>query len=262
MWDQTRYAIQFFQRHLPFTEMQPADGLLSDPAAYCLAKFGHVLAVYLPQGGQVTVDLSWDRGQYSVQWYNPRQGGELVAGSVTSIDLAEASKPTLGPPPEDVGQDWVVLLRKTTPIEEDVAPPATMDVSGRRRQGADGDTNAAGPPGAVTGFTLINAESNQALAGFDPIADGAQIDLAELPTRKLNLRANVRGRAARVQFDLNGKTGYRTEGTAPFALEGDTGGRYNAWTPTPGRYRVTATPTVGNRSGQPATVTFTVVDSE
>ena len=31
MWDQTRWALEFFQRHLPFAEMQPADELTARP---------------------------------------------------------------------------------------------------------------------------------------------------------------------------------------------------------------------------------------
>ena len=34
MWDQTRHALEFFQEHLPFWEMDPADDLLRNEASF------------------------------------------------------------------------------------------------------------------------------------------------------------------------------------------------------------------------------------
>ena len=45
-WDQNRYALQFFNNHIPFWEMEPSDDLTSDDVSYCLAKEGEVYAVY------------------------------------------------------------------------------------------------------------------------------------------------------------------------------------------------------------------------
>ena len=36
MWDYTRYALEFFQNHIPFQDMYHNDGLVS--TGYCLAK--------------------------------------------------------------------------------------------------------------------------------------------------------------------------------------------------------------------------------
>ncbi|MGW8314835.1 MAG: DUF5060 domain-containing protein, partial [Bacteroidales bacterium] len=49
MWDQTRYALTFFQRYLPFPQMGNHDELTSPGS--CLAFPGKVYAVYLPEGG-------------------------------------------------------------------------------------------------------------------------------------------------------------------------------------------------------------------
>jgi hypothetical protein len=105
MWDQTRYALEFFQRHLPFDRMRPGDELISDPAAYCLAEPGRVYAVYLPQGGDVFLELA--PGAYTLKWYNPRQGGRLQDGSLRT--LRGPGRQPLGKPPRDPGQDWVAL---------------------------------------------------------------------------------------------------------------------------------------------------------
>lgn len=109
MWDQTRYALEFFRAHLPFWEMAPDNSLASGVKdARVLAKPGEVYAVQLPSGGGVRLNLA--EGEYSVRWYNPRAGGELQKGSVTSVQ-GPGVKP-LGNPPAEPRKDWVVWVKK------------------------------------------------------------------------------------------------------------------------------------------------------
>ncbi|MHC4681136.1 MAG: hypothetical protein ACYTEK_20850, partial [Planctomycetota bacterium] len=42
----------------------------------------------------------------------------------------------------------------------------------------------------VYGFTLINAENNCPIPEYDPIPEGATLNLSSLPTQSLNIRAN------------------------------------------------------------------------
>ncbi len=107
MWDQTRYALEFFQQHLPFWEMEPDNALASGEGTLVLAKPGDVYAVYLPTGG--TASLKVDAGDYSVCWYNPRAGGRLLKGSISKTK--GPSTISLGLPPGDVEQDWTVLVK-------------------------------------------------------------------------------------------------------------------------------------------------------
>ena len=108
MWNQTRHALQFFQTHLPFTEMAPDNALASAEDAFVLAKPGEVYAVYLPDGGTTRLEL--DEGEYSVGWYDPRNGGALQAGSVETV--SGPGKKSLGSPAADKDQDWAVVLKK------------------------------------------------------------------------------------------------------------------------------------------------------
>lgn len=113
MWDQTRYALEFFHKHLPFWEMEPDNGLASGAAdARVLAKGDELFAVHLPKGGQASLKLG--AGAYSVLWYNPRAGGQLQPGSVTRVQ-GPGTKP-IGLPPADPGKDWAaVVKRQPTP---------------------------------------------------------------------------------------------------------------------------------------------------
>ena len=108
LWDQTRHALEFFQRHLPFPEMRPADELTARKDDYCLAKPGEVYAVYLPDGGSAELEIS--RGEYAVKWYDPRSGGRLHSGTVEV--LSGPGRRSIGEPPAEKSKDWVVLVRR------------------------------------------------------------------------------------------------------------------------------------------------------
>ena len=107
MWDLTRYAIEFFHRYLPFVEMRHADGLTSGADDFCFAKVGEVYAIYLPNGGTTDLELPQSKSVYSVEWFNPRMGGDLQTGSVKTMK----GSGSIGHPPAEADKDWVALVR-------------------------------------------------------------------------------------------------------------------------------------------------------
>ena len=114
MWDLTRYALNFFQTYLPFWEMSQQDALTANPADYCLAKPGEVYAIYLPGGSTTRLNLQKQTRAYSVQWYNPRTGGELQNGNINSVK--GGGQVEIGTPPTDKAKDWIALIRKKRQI--------------------------------------------------------------------------------------------------------------------------------------------------
>jgi hypothetical protein len=106
MWDQTRHALEFFHRYLPFARMQPENELISSVEGYCLAHAGEVYAVYLLDGGNALLEVG--PGTYVVRWYDPLKGGALQQGSITR--LQGPGRHSLGTPPGDRDQDWAVLV--------------------------------------------------------------------------------------------------------------------------------------------------------
>lgn len=116
---------------------------------------------------------------------------------------------------------------------------------------------------AVTGFTLINADTDQPITRFDPIANGAVLARSALPTTHLNIRVNTNPAiVGSVRLGLDGKANYRTESAAPYALFGDNSSNYNAGTLANGTHTLTATPytlaNAGGAAGTALTVTFTI----
>ena len=108
MWNQTRYALTFFQTYLPFWDMVPANRLTSTEDDYCFAKQGKIYAIYLKHGGSTELDLGTNTGPFKVQWYSPRAGGELVHGTVTQI--SGPGRVSIGTSRVDPDKDWAVLV--------------------------------------------------------------------------------------------------------------------------------------------------------
>lgn len=113
-WDYCRIAINFFRDHnIPFWQMQNSDALVNNPdhspGNYCFSRTNKVYLVYLPNGGTTKLDLSKATGEYTVQWFNPRDGGPLQTGTVKSVKAG--NNVNLGLSTQDDEQDWLVVIR-------------------------------------------------------------------------------------------------------------------------------------------------------
>lgn len=114
-WDYARIALEFFRAHkIPFWEMRPAAELVGntshDNSRYCFAKPGELYLVYLPRGGSAELNLTNVAGQFTVSWFDPRSGGPLKRGAVSSIRGGAPS--SLGMPPSDPDEDWLAVVRR------------------------------------------------------------------------------------------------------------------------------------------------------
>jgi len=115
----------------------------------------------------------------------------------------------------------------------------------------------------VVSFTLINADTDQPI---QTIANGSTLNLATLPTKNLNIRANTDPTVVgSVVFALTGKQTYnKTETGAPYSLFGDTNGDYKPWVPATGSYQLKCVPYSGGAAsgttGTSLTISFSVVN--
>ncbi|MCK0148210.1 DUF5060 domain-containing protein [Arenibacter sp. F26102] len=110
-WDQGRFCLDFFKGNkVPVWEMESNDSLISSEGDYVLAKPGFNYVVYLKNGGESTLDLGNNELEYEVKWYNPRKGGPLKQGKIKTI--SGNGPRSLGMPPKEKDQDWVVLVVK------------------------------------------------------------------------------------------------------------------------------------------------------
>ncbi|MBJ7880649.1 DUF5060 domain-containing protein [Gelidibacter salicanalis] len=141
IWEQTKYALDFFNEHLPFATMQSADGLTDNPKDYVFAKNGAVYVIYLPQVKETMLNLYGTKGDFIVKWYNPRTGGDLINGSIKKVKAGGIVN--IGLPPNSE-KDWVALIRSPKPAltqTSDSAPQViTLD--------------------ALTDFELVTSDNN------------------------------------------------------------------------------------------------------
>ena len=116
-WADARIALDFFKTNLPYWKMETNDGLTSNNSDYCLAEVGETYAIYLPNGGSTSLNLSSVSGSFSVKWFNPRSGGNLLDGNVTTI--SGGGNRSIGNPPNNANNDWAVVVKKTDDDDND-----------------------------------------------------------------------------------------------------------------------------------------------
>jgi hypothetical protein len=109
LWELTKHAMDFFQTHLPYWEMQASYDIVNVKGAYCLQKSGELFAIYLPDSKEHTINLEATKNTFEVKWFDPLKGGALNSGTVKSV--VGGSVVQIGLPPSDE-QDWVVLLQQ------------------------------------------------------------------------------------------------------------------------------------------------------
>ncbi|MEP4050694.1 MAG: DUF5060 domain-containing protein [Litorimonas sp.] len=109
LWFQTRAALDFFNKHLPYWEMTPCGGVIDRADSYCFGKDG-LYAIYLIEGGTGILSLPEGSGTWDVDWFDPVKGGPLTRG--TNETVSAGSWVQLGFSEPNDGRDRVVLLRR------------------------------------------------------------------------------------------------------------------------------------------------------
>ena len=118
---------------------------------------------------------------------------------------------------------------------------------------------------AVVSFTLFDADKDEPIPGFDPIPDGAFLNLEQLPT-SLNICANTLGPVESVQFSLNRNQYFRYEHYSPYTLFGDVEGDFAGRRISIGNYTLSASPYSKGKTrepiGQRSEISFTVLRAD
>ena len=112
MWRQSNIALDFFRKYLPFWDMRHADGLTPAADDYVFAMAGAVYAVYLPEGGTTTLDLSGQRGTYEVKWHGHLA---LVSRQRVGVRVLQAGEAVVVGP----GERAVVVVVRHLPHRAD-----------------------------------------------------------------------------------------------------------------------------------------------
>lgn len=116
----------------------------------------------------------------------------------------------------------------------------------------------------VSSFTLVNSTSDKDIR---ILQDSTTINLAEINGKGINIRANAEGSTiGSLVMQLSGTQVHKqVEGTAAYALFGNTGNNYKHWRPKTGSYTLQATPYLQAKgkgeAGKALSISFRIIDS-
>jgi len=119
-------ARQFIQTNVPFTTMDPNDALITGVSGYAFARAGQTYLLYLPTGGNANLNLAGTSGVFDVLWFDPRNGGNLQAGTVASVN--GGGTVSIGQPPNTATSDWTALVRLRATQAQPPRPPSNVRI--------------------------------------------------------------------------------------------------------------------------------------
>jgi glucose/arabinose dehydrogenase len=102
--------------------------------------------------------------------------------------------------------------------------------------------NPSSAPFAVTSFSLINADTDQVIPGYETIQNGAIIGLSNLGATAINVRANTQGSGIGSVVFLQDGVATGSDASSPFSIEPSVSSDVPSWVYTKKRYLVTAVP--------------------
>lgn len=114
LWSDMRIALEFFRRYVHVDALVPDDEASVELDDHVLSERGETYVVYRPKGGGALL-LVPEPVPYTIQWYDPRNGGVLQDGVLTTVtpqlNLNGSFVLHTGPPPSSRDEDWVILVR-------------------------------------------------------------------------------------------------------------------------------------------------------
>jgi len=155
-WNQCRHALRFFtQFGVRFWAMVDATSLLSGASTNSWARrtdTNSQYIVYLRTASNVaSINLNAATGTFQVFWFNPRTGGALARGSVSSVNGGATR--SLGSAPNQASQDWAILLSRSINVRS-----ADLEDSQNRKHTAaivGGVVGAVALVAAVAAFVVV-----------------------------------------------------------------------------------------------------------
>ncbi len=110
-WRQTSHLVRFFRdlvqgAGVDLEDLAPANNLTAITSDWVLAAPGQAYVVFLRDGGSVSLSVTGG-GTYDVTWFDPRTGATTSRPAVQGSGVQ-----SLGAPPADTTQDWVVFVHR------------------------------------------------------------------------------------------------------------------------------------------------------
>lgn len=85
MWEQSAVAKALFES-LPVNKMKNTNELTDSTNDFCFSEPGQSYVIYLPEGGSTRLDLRETNAEFTVEWYDPKKGGDMWRGSIATVN--------------------------------------------------------------------------------------------------------------------------------------------------------------------------------
>ncbi len=160
-WRQLALARQFMES-IPAHRMFPANHLVVKGEAFCLARPGEFYALYLPDGGEIELNLPAGN-RYRLEWFDPR--AVAVPPWTEAVEIGGGLRRLAAPGPGD----WAARIEKIT--GEAAAPPLALDAVTFASGGEPVTVHLPlAPPEAVAGaeYAVLTAPRYGRLSGNPP----------------------------------------------------------------------------------------------
>lgn len=229
------------------------------------AVFAGLLAAASPAQAAASVTLTWTASNSSdVAGYHLSYG--QASGNYTQrLDLGKATSAAVTG--LDDGTTYYFVVTAYNAAASESSPSNEVNLTTPAAPGPSPTPTPTPSPTAtqaVIGFALINADTDQPVAGYEQLTNGAVINSAALPTAHLNIRAHTNPAVVgSVRFGFDGKAHAHTENIVPYSIFGDQVGDYARGTLAAGRHTLSATPFTqrfgGGNPGKSLSISFSVI---
>jgi Bacterial Ig-like domain (group 2)/Carbohydrate binding module (family 6)/Domain of unknown function (DUF5060)/Secretion system C-terminal sorting domain/Putative collagen-binding domain of a collagenase len=154
--------IGFFKgNNIEFWKMANSDNLVA-AGANCLAEVGKAYVIYKEAGGSTNLNLAGQSGSFNVRWFDPRNGGTLQNGSVTTVN--GGGSVSIGNPPNSATSDWVTLITSASTVNVAVTGISVTPTSASVAVGATTTLTPNVLPTNATNKAVTWTSSNTAIA--------------------------------------------------------------------------------------------------
>ena len=116
---------------------------------------------------------------------------------------------------------------------------------------------------SISGFTLINADTDSPISGFEPIENGSVINYQSLPSKNINIRIDPSPYLSdSLEIKFNDDIIIETDEIYPFSVWGESNGDFKAKTPGLGIHNLKVTPYNNGKKGTPFSINFSLIDQD
>ncbi|GAA4281728.1 hypothetical protein GCM10022260_21490 [Gaetbulibacter aestuarii] len=189
-----RYAKDFlYDNAIPFWNMFNDNDAVSTGRLFSDGTENYV--IFLPGGGTADIDLTGS-SDFTIKWFDPRNGGALQDGSLSALSSGTAQ--SIGNPPNNQDKSWVVYLKKNQTLITNKERERSKDLKIFPNPTAPGYINISGLDNDIYTLRIFDISGR--------ILDETSVEISK-NNQKMNL-GHLNSGIYILKFESSAKQGY------------------------------------------------------